>query len=259
MNRIIRIYYVKRKKLLITVALCIPIIFAALLVLDLVRERTAGYVDPGTGIIVVDPGHGGVDGGTGAGGFLEKEINLSISKRLKEILEEKGYKVVLTRSVDESLENLGPEGGGRHYRDLAARAEIINSSDAQLFLSIHVNSNVNNPRACGSIVYYSARFTQSGVLADCIQNALNGLEAGTFERTAHAAQKAGFYLLNTSKIPGALIEAGFITNPDERLLLTTDEFRDKLAARIADGVAVYYDMMGLGKPEAAGKMQPKRK
>lgn len=253
MNRIIRIYYVKRKKLLITIALCIPIIFAALLIFDLVTGRAVSYNDPGTGIIVVDPGHGGIDGGTGAAGFLEKEINLSIAKKLKVLLEKEGYKVVMTRSADESLEDLIPGGGGRHYRDLEARAEIINSSEAQLFLSIHVNANVNNPRACGSITYYSTRFSQSEALADCIQDSLNGLDAGPFERTAHAPQKASFYILNTSKMPGVLIETGFITNHEERRLLATDEFRDKLAAGIVDGVTAYYAKAGLSKPEAAGK------
>ncbi len=252
-----KIYYfyrTKRKKALIAAALSIPILFTALLILSLINGSRDSFNSPDTDIIVIDPGHGGIDGGASAGGFLEKEINLSVSLRLKKLLEEKGFKAVLTRDRDESLESLGPDGGSRHQRDLAARAAIINGTEAQLFISIHVNSNVNNPRACGSIVYYGTKFKQSEVLAGCVQHSLNCLSSDEPWRDVHAAQTAGFFLFNNTGVPGILVETAFITNRHEMQLLADDEFRNRLAASIAEGVLVYYEKLGLSKPEAAGKM-----
>jgi N-acetylmuramoyl-L-alanine amidase len=257
MNTIRYLYRTKRKKVLIATALLIPILFAALLILNLINGSTGSFNDPGTGIIVIDPGHGGVDGGASCGGFLEKEINLSISLRLKKLLEEKGFKAVLTRDRDESLERLGPDGGSRYQRDLSARAAIINGTEAQLFLSIHVNSNFDNPKACGSVVFYGTRYAQSSVLAACVQHSLNRLETDEAGRDAHASQAAGFFLLNNTRMPGILIETAFITNYRERLLLATDEFRDRIAASIAEGVLAYYEKLGVNRPEAAGAISGK--
>jgi N-acetylmuramoyl-L-alanine amidase len=110
------------------------------------------FEDPGSGIIVVDPGHGGVDGGASRNGILEKDINLDIAVKLKSILENKGYKVLLTREQDVSLDSLDHSGLSRHARDLRARVNIINTSGAQLFLSIHVNC-ISNGSADGSFVF----------------------------------------------------------------------------------------------------------
>lgn len=259
MRTVVFWYRKKSKKALIAAALFIPIIFVLLLVIKLANGSTGSFNDPGTGMIVIDPGHGGVDGGASYGGFLEKEINLSISRRLKKQLEEKGFKAVLTREADESLESLGPDYGSRHQRDLSARAAIINGLDAQLFLSIHVNSNVNNPNACGSVVYYSTRFEESSLLAGCVQHSLNRIETDSGGRDAHASQSASFFLLNNTRIPGILIETGFITNYRERLLLAEDAFRDRIAASISEGVLSYYDEIGISKPEAAGKVNHNQK
>ena len=254
MKTIIFWYRKKRKKTLIATALFIPILFAFLLALRLINGSTGSFNDPGTGMIVIDPGHGGVDGGASYGGFLEKEINLSISRRLKNLLEKKGFQVVLTRDRDESLESLSPEDGSRHQRDLSARAAKINGLDAQLFLSIHVNSNKNNPNACGSIVYYGTKIEQSSVLANCVQHSLNCIETDAAGRDTHASQTGDFFLLNNTRIPGVLIETAFITNYSERQLLAEDEFRDRIAAAIVEGVLAYYERIGIEKPKAAERM-----
>lgn len=245
MIKMIHFYRTRRKKALVATALLIPILFAFLLILNLINGSTGSFNDPESSVIVIDPGHGGIDGGASSGGFLEKEINLSISRRLKGMLEEKNFTVILTRDRDVSLESLSPDGGSRHQRDLSARAAIINSSEAQLFLSIHVNSNAGNPNACGSIVFYGKKFEQSSLLAGCVQHSLNILEADTLKRDAHAPLSADFFLLNSTRIPGILIETGFITNSHERQLLVTDEFRDRIAASIAEGVQAYFGKTGL--------------
>lgn len=256
MKTVINKYTKKSKKVLVAAALIIPILFAVLLILRLINGSTGSFNDPGTAMIVIDPGHGGIDGGTSDEGFLEKEINLSISLRLKKLLEEKGFKVVLTRERDESLEDLSPDGGSRHQRDLSARAAKINGLDAQLFLSIHVNSNVNNRNASGSLVYYGTRIEQSSVLASCVQHSLNLIETGTAPRDTHSSQTGNFFLLNNTRIPGILIETAFITNYNERMLLATDDFRDRIAASIMAGVLDYYEKLGIIRPEVTKTSQP---
>lgn len=202
------------------------------------------FIDPKSGIIVIDPGHGGIDGGTNKDGILEKEINLDVSRRLRTFLHEKGYKVVMTRDQDIALDHLDNTGQNRHHRDLNARLDIINGSNAQLFLSIHVNCNFKKPSTDGGIVFYGDTFAENKRLAYCIQRSLNGMEINGAKRTVHDPVEAKYYLLSFSKIPGAIVETAFMSNSTERHLLTTDEFREQLARAVADGAEVYLKQSG---------------
>ena len=110
-------------------------------------------------VIVVDPGHGGVDGGAGSGTLLEKNVNLAVSLRLKAFLEQKGAIPSSSRGkTDVSLDKLSESSSSRHLCDLNARVGIINSSGARLFLSIHANSMAGDPSESGSLVFYGKRF-----------------------------------------------------------------------------------------------------
>lgn len=209
-----------------------------LLVLHYSHTPTIEFVDPQSSIIVIDAGHGGIDGGTNKVNLLEKEVNLAIAQKLKDILEEKGYTIIMTRSNDVSLDNLNHSSSSRHQRDLNARVSIINSSNAQLFVSIHVNSS-SNSAADGSIVFYSQKFEQNGALAYCIQSALNALTLDGENRTTRNPQEGDYYLLNHSDIPGAIVETAFISNAREKALLAKDDFRSQLASAIADGIEQY--------------------
>lgn len=194
---------------------------------------------PDSAVIVIDPGHGGVDGGTNINGILEKDINLSISDKLKTVLEEMGCKVIMTREEDISLDGFNNTSKSRHKRDLNERIGIINKSNAQLFLSIHVNYMEGNAKANGAIVFYSGKFEENKKLADCIQQELNNLSLNGEKRTAHNPQKEKYYILQQSKIPGAIIEIGFISNSKERQALLDEEFRGKTSKAIAEGVKLY--------------------
>jgi N-acetylmuramoyl-L-alanine amidase len=197
------------------------------------------FVDPRSGIIVIDPGHGGIDGGTNKDGVLEKEANLAISKKLKGFLESKGFKVIMTREEDISLDKLNSSSRSRHQRDLNSRINIINNSNAQLFLSIHVNCNFRKPNTDGAIVFYNSKFQQNEKLAYCIQRSLNNMIINEKKRTVHDPQFGEYSLLKYSKVPGAIVETAFISNVEDRQLLTKDEFREQLALAIADGVECY--------------------
>lgn len=203
--------------------------------------KASAFGGPCRGVIVIDPGHGGVDGGTvGEYGLLEKDVNLRLSLMLKELLEEEGYAVVMTRDTDTALDSLNQSSSSRHMRDLIARAGIINRSGAMLFLSIHVNSMASNPRESGSIVFYGSRFKQSRILAYYIQNELNSIKAAGRDRVHNTPLRGRkYYILNTARVPGVIVETAFITNPEERALLATDDFVGQLAAAIAGGTDAF--------------------
>lgn len=197
------------------------------------------FAEPRRGIIVIDPGYGGIDGGTNKDGVLEKEANLAISKKLKGFLEAKGYKVLMTREEDISLNKLDISGSSRHKRDLRVRVNIINSSNAQLFLSIYVNCNFRKPNTDGAIIFCSKKLQQNEKPAYCIQRSLNDMIINGKKRTVHDPQLGEYALLVYSKVSGVIIETAFMSNMEERQLPTKDEFREQLVLAIADGVECY--------------------
>lgn len=203
------------------------------------------FTGPHSGVIVVDAGHGGIDGGACRDGILEKDINLSIALKLKSILEERGYTVVMTREEDISLDDLDQSGQNRQRRDLAARTAVINGSGAELFVSIHVNDYARRPSADGSIVFYGDYFPHNKALALCIQRALNGITVNGQKRTVHDPREGDYYLLNHAQVPGVIVETAFLTNAAERRLLADDAFHDRLARAVALGIGQYFSQTGM--------------
>lgn len=235
-----RIIIIEKRILYLSVlAIFTFLLFLIPYLIYLTNVQSNSFDDPKSGIIVIDPGHGGIDGGTNKDGVLEKEANLAISKKLKEFLEIKGYKVIMTREEDISLDKLDTSGSNRHQRDLNARVNIINSSNAQLFLSIHVNCNFRKLSTDGAIVFYNNKFQQNEKLAYCIQRLLNSMIINGIKRTIHDPQLGEYFLLKYSKVPGVIVETAFMSNVVERQLLTKNEFREQLALAVADGVECY--------------------
>jgi len=233
---------VLHKKVLFAIAITlIIIIFGAIFICKCSSNSWENvFVDPNSGIIVIDPGHGGIDGGTSWDRMLEKDINLDVSLKIKKYLEKEGYTVVMTRDSDISLENLSDVGGSRHARDLNARMHIINNGNAQLFLSIHVNSHLNNLEADGSIIFYNNNYLQNKTLAHSIQSSLNSMTVDGEKRTIHDPQIGNYFLLKHSKIPGVIVEIAFISNTAERNLLMHDKFKDEIAQSIIRGIKRYF-------------------
>ncbi len=187
-------------------------------------------------ILVIDPGHGGIDPGASKGNVVESEVNLSIAKKLRDSLVNYGYEAVLTRSKDAALDSQSHNGATRQERDLNARTNIINSSGAEFFVSIHVDSLPESPSTSGSTVYYNRKNLASKELARNIQKALNGITAKGLKRQSHDCERADYYILRNSNVPGVLVETAFITNSRERKLLAADSFRDMLAKAILEGI-----------------------
>lgn len=192
-------------------------------------------------IIVVDAGHGGMDGGAeSASGIKEKDINLKITKYLKSYLEQGGAKVVMTRESDISLhENDNAAIRSRKRQDLLKRREIANTSGADMLLSIHLNQ-FEQSKYKGAQVFYETASPKSKLLATSIQSSMRENLDKTNTRTEMkiASNKLQFQDLN---LPAVIIECGFLSNPEEALMLNTPEYQEKIALSIYLGVLSYYN------------------
>ncbi|RBP91531.1 N-acetylmuramoyl-L-alanine amidase [Cytobacillus firmus] len=177
-------------------------------------------------IIAIDPGHGGSDPGAVGFGLKEKDVTLSVSLKLKKLLEQKGVQVVMTRTTDT-------------YVSLDKRVEIGVNGNADTFVSIHANASVYDS-ANGTETYYSTAGTRSESskqLATFIQNRLYKA-IGTNNR---GVKNADFRVIYTNPLPATLVELGFITNKTDSAKLASDTYRNKMAEAIALGIVDYYN------------------
>lgn len=192
--------------------------------------------------IVIDPGHGGIDGGTGnPKDILEKDINLDIGLKLKKELLVEGFNVVMTREKDESLEDLSNINSSRYRRDLNARQSIINSSKPLVYVSIHVNSS-KSPSARGVKVYHFPGSEEGKNLAEAISSSVDIYLYEKFLKDDNLISEVlseNFYILRETKYTGVLVEAGFITNVEDNRLLKDDKYKEKLAFAIKKGILEY--------------------
>lgn len=186
-------------------------------------------------LVLIDAGHGGIDGGTSYGELLEKDITLALSKRLFLLLRSDGFHAVLNRTGDYALsdENRWLRSRSRHIRDLAQRKELAETLPATAVVSIHINWARSSSQS-GPVVLYREE-GQSYLLARSIQDQLNRLY-GT-----QTLPKPGkpFYLLNKITAPTVIVEAGFISSPSDRARLTSPEGQENIAEAIAEGVAAF--------------------
>lgn len=186
-------------------------------------------------VIAIDPGHGGIDGGANhSDGTLEKNINLQVALKLKNLLEKSGANVVMTRSEDTALDHLNKKSKSRHKRDLIARSDIINKTDPDIFLSIHVNADKSCSNTSGPMVFYHRESDKSRRIAAHVQEQLEDayLNEGYAVRRRRAQPNSSLFLLCKTKCPGVIIELGFMTNPRDRSLLKNKQFQDKLCQAI---------------------------
>ena len=197
----------------------------------------AGQMDYSRPVIVVDSGHGGDDPGMiGIGGLKEKGINLSIAKKLREKLEEKNYKVVLTREKDVGLYE--ESSRNKKAQDMQKRISILQEVKPALCISIHQNS-YENPEVKGPQVFYYKDSLEGEKLAAILQKRLN--EDLDIQRPRKEKGNTSYYLLKRSPCVLNIVECGFLTNPEEAQLLTQEEYQDKVAGAVADGVQEYLD------------------
>lgn len=185
--------------------------------------------------VVIDAGHGGVDGGVvgTVSGTKESDINLSISRYLQEEFEEAGFRVVQTRPTEAGL--YGAATTGYKRRDMKKRAEIIRENTPALVISVHQNF-FSLPSRKGAQVFFREDSVSSQTLACSIQTALNEMSSATRK---YAALKGDYYILNCSDHPSVIVECGFLSNPEDEANLISAEFQKSVAATIARGALTY--------------------
>lgn len=180
--------------------------------------------------VVIDAGHGGRDGGcVGVNGSVEKELNLEYAKTLKELLETKDIKVVMTRSSDKALYE--ESDSNKKSADMRARAKIINYNQPDLVVSIHMNSFALSS-ATGARVYYKQSSEPSETIASNIQKSLH-YYAGA---KAVNPSVGDYYILNCTDYSAVLVECGYLSNSEEERLLNSKDYRNKLMHSVYCGI-----------------------
>ena len=182
--------------------------------------------------IILDAGHGGEDGGAiGAGGIVEKDINLSITLKTAKFLRFFGYNVKLTRKTDIMTCDEGLDTQReRKISDIKNRLAMLNDSQCLCFISIH--QNIFGGDARGAQVFYSKNEPESKKLAETLQYGISSLLQPENKRVIKEATK-DIYLLHHAENPAVLVECGFISNSKEAALLSEDGYQNKMAFAIA--------------------------
>ena len=191
--------------------------------------------------IVIDAGHGGIDGGAVAkDGTKEKDLNLSLAFVLSDMLKSSGFDVILTRENDEIL-TLENATGTRKMQDLNKRLSIVNETDDCILVSLHMNK-FTQEKYSGVQVFYSPNNGSSLALADLIQKNVKTYIQNNNERTT---KKAGsnIYLLDKTNAVAVLVECGFLSNPNECELLKNEGYQRQLASVICMSVVEFFDQM----------------
>ncbi|OZU87288.1 N-acetylmuramoyl-L-alanine amidase CwlD [Virgibacillus indicus] len=187
--------------------------------------------------IVIDPGHGGPDGGAvGKDNTEEKGISLTVAKKLQSYLQQSGALVYLTREEDKDLAADDTTGlSRRKAEDIRNRMEFIHDKNADFFITVHLNA-LPSTKWSGAQTFYYPKFDESRYLAKMVQaEIIRNLENTT--RSPLAIN--GMYLLKHAEIPGALVEIGFLSNETERELLKQEDYQQKMAASIYEGILRY--------------------
>ena len=191
--------------------------------------------------IVIDAGHGGIDGGAvSKEGTSEKDINLSIAKYLESYLTQSGAKVIMTRTGDVSLHGRNAETVNEKKKsDLLKRKEKVNSSGADLFISIHQNYFTES-KYKGAQTFYEPKSPHSKAAALIIQNSLKDNADNSNLRLPMQIDSSKM-LFSDLKVPAVLVECGFLSNPEEARLLSEEDYHQKLAFSIYLGIIQYFD------------------
>jgi len=188
-------------------------------------------------VIVIDAGHGGADPGMiGIGGLEEKGINLAVSMKLKEALENQGFTVVMTRQEDKGLYEEGTRN--KKVQDMQNRIEIMEKAKPILAVSIHQNSYTEES-VKGPQVFYYETSAEGQKLAVNIQSALN-TELST-ERPRKEKGNTSYFLLKKSPCVLNIVECGFLTNKKEAELLQTEEYQQKIVEAVVKGIVQYME------------------
>lgn len=182
-------------------------------------------------VIVIDPGHGGSDPGAVQNGVREKDVNFPISLKLNKVLQDKGYNTIMTRYDDSAL-------------SLYDRAKVANEVQADLFISIHANSNDNSSITGIQVLYHSkdkANVKKEETLA-LAQIMMDEITKGTGAQNRGLLARERTVVIRDTNMPSVLIETGFLTNSEEAKLLQTEEYQNLMVESIIKGIERYFEI-----------------
>ena len=226
-------FVLKKRNIIIATALVLTLItfvlcFAALSKTDAIAAKSGVK-------IVLDAGHGGIDGGVSGRttGVHESDINLAVVKKLETYLMDAGITVVLTRNSEAGL--YGVASSTLKRRDMEKRKEIIEKAEPTLVVSIHMNYYPNSSRRGGQ-VFFKSGSEKSENLAKSVQKGLNSLYTDVKDYTPLIGD---YYILNCTDYPSIIAECGFLSNPEDERLLTDENFQSELAYSLFYGIIDY--------------------
>ncbi len=234
------IVLVKRKNAVLI--LLILFLSVAIFSIDGRTSPIAETIKESTGaVIVVDAGHGGEDPGkvSNYSSLAEKDLNLRIAQLLKDLLEQDGYTVHMTRTEDKLNYSVGTkEIYQKRKQDLTTRKKLIDESGADAAVSIHMNS-FSDTKYYGAQTFYPPSSIDSERLAKSIQNSMIAVCDKTNKRTA-LLKKERIMIFRNLKVPTALVECGFLSNSAEEAKLKTLEYQELLAKGIKKGIDSFF-------------------
>lgn len=237
----------KLKVYLIYSAALIGVFLFGGLIYASVSEETVPVSAPAPSMtVIIDPGHGGEDGGAQDNGILEKNINLSVSLFLRDMLCAAGYNVVMTRDEDISVYDSGAKTvREKKVSDMKKRVGIVNSSENNILISIHQNK-FEQSKYSGTQIFYSGNNEKSAILAENLRRSVTGLLQPENKRELKK-DDGSIYLLKNAKVPAVIVECGFLSNPEEAKKLSTEKYQKEMAFAVFCGFLQYAQAEGINK------------
>lgn len=212
--------------------LCVLLLCAALATAVAVPiAASKAYTPQAEYCVVIDAGHGGIDGGVTGGdtGTPEAELNLDISKRLAQSFESAGIRAVLTRTSGSGLYGIATSGLKR--KDMKARAEIIAKAKPDLVISVHQNAFPLRGQRGAQVFFRKGSETSERYAVNVQAQLREHLPASD-----RVPQIGDYFILNCTDVPAILVECGFLSNPSDERLLLDEAYRDTVAHHIFLGV-----------------------
>ena len=230
--------FIRSKKNIVIISVFLLTIFTFILCFSSISKPVESQTLASKFKIVLDAGHGGIDGGVSGvkTKVKESEINLIVTKKLEKYLVDAGFEVVLTRKSSAGL--YGIATSNRKIKDMKKRSQIINEEKPTLVVSIHMNKYSVSTRR-GAQVFYKESDNQGYLLAKSVQDSFNSMSQAIRKLSP---LKGDYYILNCSNYPSIIAECGFLSNPEEEALLITDEYQDQIAYAIFKGIIDYFSV-----------------
>ncbi len=230
--------FIFRKKNIIIISVLLITFFTFILCFGALSSKPIDDVSVKIIKVVLDAGHGGIDGGVVGvnSGVKESQLNLSVVKKLEAYFKSAGVKVKLTRNSDAGLYGVATKNLKR--KDMEKRRDIIKEFEPNIVISVHMNKyNVSTRR--GAQVFYKANDEKAKILASSIQKSFNKMPSASRECSILTGD---YYLLNCTDYPSVIAECGFLSNPEDEALLLTEDYQNEIAYSIFKGVVEYFSI-----------------